>query len=521
MRVLIMSEKAYEISQLRTTIDNLPYKTYDKEITISYTEAELSDVAIEKIEANAKKNIMYDLVILSETMKRGFSGMKTASVIHSKKWLKPPPMVMLVTDSVEKDTLSHGAKIGQAFLHLPYTQNDFQHCLSTLADNLIKTMETNRDNAIKQFLEKGSTIDSTEFISRLNTAIIKELEPIKALAPWNKKAYISLSKFLMEEGDYKTPIPILRSAILINFVGQEPHKLLKKCYQKTGMHKEEAGELKKLLEATPGSAKLNAQFGEALLRTRDYKNAVEFFKKAISNHKPEDPDRVKAKAHWGVGTSIIGISDDDETRKTASEEFNKAIKVDPTLVLAYFNLISVYKKLGMEEQAREVMKKAIKITPDSAKDWTDLFFFYLEDGELPKAKVAIVKAIKLDPENPLIPFLAGDGYLRNRMFKEAVEYFEKAVVLYPSDIRFYNSLGICYRHQKEPERSIENYQKALKIDPNDHNVHYNLGKAYHSIKDLPKARKSYEKALKLKDDFTEAKESIIELEKDEPKKTKK
>jgi tetratricopeptide (TPR) repeat protein len=516
-----MSEKAFEISQLRTTIDNLPYKTYDKNNTISFTEVELSDTAIEKVESNAKKNIMYDLVVLSRTMKRGFSGMKTASVIHSKKWLKPPPMIMLVTDHVEKDTLKHGAKIGQAFLHLPYTQNDFQHCLTSLTDNMIKTLETNRNNAIKSFAEKGSTIDSTDFISTLNGAIIRELGPIKALAPWNKKPYISLSNFLMEEGDYKTPIPILRSAILINFAGQEPHRLLKKCYQKTGMHKEEVGELKKLLEANPGSAKLNAQFGEALLRTRDYKNAVEFFKKAITNHKPQDPARLKAKAHWGVGKSIIGISDDDETRKIASEEFNKAITVDPTLVLAYFNLISVYKKLGMEEQAREVMKKAIKITPESAKDWVDLFFFYLEDGETAKAKVAVEKARKIDPENPLIPFLAGEAYLRNRMFKEAIDYFEKSVKLYPSDIRFYNSLGICYRHLKVPERSIENYQKALEIDPKDHNVHYNLGKAYHSVKDLSKARKSYEKALQLKEDFAEAKQSILDIEKDEPKVPKK
>ena len=516
-----MSEKAYEISQLRTTIENLPYKNHDKDITISYTEVNLSDIAIEKIETNAKKNVFYDLLILSEKMKRGFSGMKTASVIHSKKWLKPPPMIMLVTDKIEKDMITNGAKIGQVFQALPYTQHDFQHSISTLADNMVKTLETNRDNAIKLFTEKGSTIDVTEFISRLNTTIIRELGPIKELAPWNKKPYLALSKALMEEGDYKTPIPILRAAILISFAGQELHLLLKKCYQKTGMHKEEVSELKKLLEANPGSAKLNAQFGESLLRNRDYKNAVGFFKKAIANHKPEDPDRLKAKAHWGVGNSMLGISDNDETRKIASEEFNQAIKVDPTLVLAYFNLISVYKKLGMEEQAREVMKKAIKITPQSAKDWMDLFFFYMEDGEVAKAKVTLTKAIIIDPENPLLPFLAGEVYLRNRMFKEAVEYFTKAVELYPSDIRFYNSLGICYRHLKEPERSIENYQKALEIDPNDHNVHYNLGKAYHSVKNLSKARQSYEQALKLNSDFIEAKKGILDLEKDEPKVPKK
>ena len=512
MRVLIVSEKSFEIQQLRGYFEKSPYKIYESDMRIDFYEASSGKIAIEKLETDAKKNATYDLLIISQKMKI-FSGLQTAQNLTAKKGLTVPP-ILLVTEFIDKDMMTSGTKYGiHGFLKMPYNLEDFEQALSNIVGSVSANIERNRENALKRIEAQGATVNITEFHHKINKSTINELGRIKIIAPWNKKTYLLISKYLIEEGDYKTPISLLRTAIRIDFNDQLPHKLLKICYRKIGMVKEEVGELKKLLAQNPKSSEINARVGETLLQDGNYEKAAEFFKKAIANHKPTDSSRIKAKSHYGVGKSLMGMGGDDKSmQEKAKEELNAAISVDPTLVLAYFNLISVYKKLGMQKEAEDVMRNAVKITPNTAKDWLDLFFFYLEDGDTNKAKFALNKSLAMEEENPLTLYLAGEAFLRQRMFRDAADNFEKSIEIYPSEIRSYNSLGICYRHLNEPKRSVEFYQKALKIDPKDFNVHYNLGKAYTALKDSRKATESFQAALTLNPDLREAKEAIAQLE---------
>ncbi|MDH5541896.1 MAG: tetratricopeptide repeat protein [Nitrospinota bacterium] len=511
MRILIVSEKSFEIQQLRGYFEKSPYKIYESDIRIDFYEANSGKAAMEKLETDAKKGAVYDLLIISQKMKI-FSGLQTAQNLAAKKNLPVPP-ILLVTEFIDKDMMSAGTKAGiHGFLKMPYNLEDFEQSLSNVVGSVASNVERNRENALKRIESQGATVNITEFRHKINKSSINELGKIKIIAPWNKKPYLLISRYLIEEGDFKTPITLLRTAIRIDFNDQMPHKLLKTCYRKIGMAKEELGELKKLLAQNPKSAEINARVGETLLQEGNYTKAAEFFKKAIANHKPTDSNRIKAKSHYGVGKSLMGMGDDKNLQEQAKEELNAAINVDPTLVLAYFNLISVYKKLGMQKEAEEVMRSAVKITPNTAKDWLDLFFFYLEDGDTTKAKFALNKSLSMEEENPLTLYLAGEAFLRQRMFKDAAENFEKSIEIYPSEIRSYNSLGICYRHLNEPKRSVDYYQKALQIDPKDFNVHYNLGKAFTALKDVRKATDSFQTALNLNPDLREAKEAIAQLE---------
>ena len=510
MRVLIVSEKAFEISHVRSALETLPYRTHESNHTINVVEADIGETALRKVDDDAAKNQYFELILVSQFTKKGMGGIKTATVLMKKK-LPPAIAIILEAEEIEKTERSTLKKLGIEFLKMPFSNADFQSCLTKVVDHYVRRLQRNRDAALQQFWEKGQTDDIAEFRTKLNLSAIGELENIKKLAPWSKSPYITIAEYMVEEGDFKSAIPILRSAVFIDFTDQRAHLLLKTCYQKTGMHKEEVEELKKLVNSNPNSSEANVKYGEALLREKNYVKAIEFFKKAISKHKPSDSNRIKAKSHWGIGKSLLAIEDSPENQETAKNEFNEAIKVDPTLVLAYFNLISVYKKLGMEAEAREVMKKAMKITPESAKDWLDLFLHYLEDGDLGKAKFSLGKALAMEPDDPRIPFIAGEAYLHQRMFSEAIEMLKNSSTINPSDIRAYNLTGICYRLMDEPKLSVEFYLKALSIDPEDSNVHYNLGKAYHSLKNEKKAKEEFEKALQFSPDMKEAKDALALL----------
>ena len=511
MRVLIVSEKAFEISHVRSSLEELPYRSHESNHTLTIVEADIGEAALREVDNDAAKNLFFEVILISQFTKKGMGGIKTATVLMKKKL---PPTIMLIMESEEiaKEEKQALKKLGIEFIKMPYSNHDLQICLTKVVDFYVKRLKRNRDAALQQHWERGQTADIAEFRTKLNTSAINELQNIKKLAPWSKLPYITIAEYMVEEEDFKGPIPILRSAIFIDFADQRAHLLLKTCYQKAGLHKEENEELRKLVNSNPESSEANAKYGEALLRERNYVKAIEFFKKAIQKHKPTDPSRIKAKSHWGLGSSLLGIEDSKENQKKASDEFNKAINVDPTLVLAYFNLISVYKKLGMTAEANEVMKKAVKITPSNAKDWLDLFLFYIDDDDTGKAKFSLGKALSMAPDDPRIPFIAGETYLHKKMLEDAIVMLLKASEINPSDIKTYNLTGICYRLLNEPKLSIDYYLKALEIDPEDSNVNYNLGKAYHSMKNVKKAKEAFEKALKINPEMKEAQEAIKLLE---------
>jgi superkiller protein 3 len=513
LRVLIVTEKAFEIQQLRGYFEKSPYKIYDKDHRLDFYDAGTGKAGIDKFEADYKKEFFYDIIIISQKMK-AFTGLQTAQTLAQKKSLTVPPII-IITEFIDKNLTDSGTKAGVvAFLKVPYNIDAFKDTLTNAANLMTTRLEKNHDYAIQQIEAKGATANIGEFRKKISQNTIAELNKVRDLVPWCKKPYMVLSRVLMEAGDFKTPLPFLRCVIRIDFTDQMPHKMLKTCYRKTGMHKEEFSELKKMLAANPKSAEVNAKVGDALLQTGNYTKAADFFRKAISNHKPTDSRRIKAKSHWGIGKSILATKDDKESTEKAKDELNRAINVDPTLVLAYFNLISVYKKLGMEKEAQEAMKIAVKIVPTNAQDWMDLFFFYLGDGDPVKAKFALGKATAIEPENPLSFLLAGEAFMRQRMFEEAAEFFEKSINIYPSDIKAYNALGICYRHLKQPKKSVEQYQKALQIDPKDFNVHYNLGKVLILLKEFKSAKVSFGSALKYKPDLKEAEEALAQIEKE-------
>ncbi len=508
--MLIITEKSFEVSAIKGYLEKLPFKDFDNTARLDFYNEPSGNAGAKRFETDAKKNFHFDLIIISQKMKT-ISGLMAAQMIAAKRGIPKPPMVLL-TELMDANTITEGAKAGIiSYLTVPYNLNNFRDMLTKLVDSLTAKEEKRRLATLKKVKEQGSTVDTSELAKKLNKNGIAELERAKIYAPWNIKPHLAMARLYMEAGDYKTPIPILRNSIKLDFTNKEPHKLLRDCYSKAGMAKEELGTLKKLLTADPKNSELNGKVGDALLREGDFKKAADFFKRSIAMHKPEDSKRVKARAHNGLGTSYLKMDKGGTSGKLqemAKEQLDHAVTVDPTMITAYFNLIAVYRKMGMEDEARKIMQKAVKISPSNSQDWLDLFFFYIEDKDYKKAKFALSKAVKMEPDNPLTYFLAGEAFMRHRMFVEASENFEKSVEMYPSEVRAYNFLGICYRNRGENAKSIAAYQNALKIDPEDFNVHYNLGRAFINGKDFKNAKTSFETALKLNPELEEAKEGI-------------
>lgn len=510
MKVFIVSEKSYEIKQVKDFLERLPYNQYLKEEPLAFYSEENPQQALTRLAEDAQKGIFYDLVIAAGKMKL-LTGLRFARSVTTRENMPTLP-VALITDNINKEFLKEAFAHGvSGFIEVPFTTEGMQDSMTMLA----LTIAAREKKKLGQELEKLKAEDTLPEVTAgiYRKAAAAARRAILA-APWSKEAWLEVADVHMDAGMYHEAVPLIKNSLKINFDNPDAHRALLTCYKKTGQCLEELAALRRMVAANPNSPELLIRTGETLLKDLNYREAALFFKKAIMNIKPNDPKRLRARMHVGYGKTLAeegNAAPDPQKHREASEEFKKAIVADPAMVSAYMNLIGAYKKLGMAAEAQALLANAVKITPDSADGWLELFAWYLREGEIQKAKFSLERAMQMDPENQITLIAAGEVYLREQLHGEAAALFEKALAVNPSDTRIYNYLGITYRRMEMNEQAVNCFTKAIRIDKDDCNLYFNLGRAYQQKPDAAKARQAYEAALRINAEFTEAKMALQSL----------
>src|SRR6266568_3968155 len=127
----------------------------------------------------------------------------------------------------------------------------------------------------------------------------------------------------------------------------------------------------------------------------------------------------------------------------AIAETEKALQLDPKLVLAHVNLIILYGRTGNLEKAEEHYLAAVRLNPNQ---FPDAHYDYA---------VVLMKEGKLD---------------------EAERVFRKALEIDPSFADAYNNLGYLFERQGKPAEAIAEYKKAVEHKPSFRQAHFNLGR---------------------------------------------
>lgn len=513
MRILVVSGNEAERNQIREYITRLPYREHDKAHSIDIVEVNSGDTAFTYIKSQHLAMNFFDLIIAEQNMP-GMTGLSLADLLMKNHLVLSTPIAIFCND-IKKEISGDSTPSGIAgFFELPVSYKKMTYLMVRIAAIKITGEEREREQKIEKLMSKRGTLDFLSGLEDIYMHSADKIKTYKMYAPWSPLPYLSLGRIYVESNKFSDAIPHLKKAISINSKNQEAHRNLLLCYRKTGKLFAEKEEIESMLRASPRSCSLLLKAGDAELREGDYKSAIDFFKRAIANHRPSESKRLKARSHLGLGKAYMMEGDVTENRSRydmAQTEFNKALTADPLLLAAYNNLAIAYRKLGMNHEAQQTIVKAIAITPKDAQGWFSLFEIYLTDGETEKANYSLQKALSYDPDDQILPFTAGEIHLRLAMVSEAAQMFERTVEINPSHKRAFNYLGICYRRLNKLDDAVACYCKALDIDPEDHNIHYNLGKAYYVANKLEMARKSYKKALELEPDFKEAQQDITML----------
>lgn len=203
-------------------------------------------------------------------------------------------------------------------------------------------------------------------------------------------------------------------------------------------------------------------------RTRLFKlgSARQQFEKALGL----DPNN--AHAHAGLGTVAItlyqyskdpAVKNQPQLLDQCEKHSRLAIKSDPHLAEAHFNLGQVYKHRGAIAQSVEALKKALHGNPSDVQVLCDLGMLELEQGLLGQAADRFEKAAGLRPDSATAHYGLAKVLLRQERLAEAVTELQTSVNLYPQSWQVRQDLADACLRQGRFDLAVREYQEILSL----------------------------------------------------------
>ena len=199
---------------------------------------------------------------------------------------------------------------------------------------------------------------------------------------------------------------------------------------------------------------------------------------------------------WPTTIGAWPIATWASTRKP-SPTCDRAIELDPELVLAYNNRGYAYAALGEYEKAIADCDQAIELDPEMAMAYSNRGGTYLNLGEYEKAIADCDQAIELDPEMAMAYNNRGEAYLNLGEYEKAIADYDRAVELDPEMAMAYNNRGYAYAALGEYEKAIADCDQAIELDPELAMAYSNRGGTYLNLGEYEKAIADCDQAIEL------------------------
>jgi len=151
---------------------------------------------------------------------------------------------------------------------------------------------------------------------------------------------------------------------------------------------------------------------------------------------------------------------DENQTETAIEALKHAIKLNPDLAEAYFNLGIAYALLDMQmEQSGVMIEPATNSNSKEGRKKTN------SEKGFEKAVEAYKKWLGANPKDDVAHFYLGRTYAKLTKDDEAEEAFMEAVKLKPDDSEYQTELGAILIKLAQYHKAIPPLKKAIELDP--------------------------------------------------------
>ncbi len=284
------------------------------------------------------------------------------------------------------------------------------------------------------FAQAGQNQDA---IIHFNNAL--SLEPVFPKALYNRAA----AKLNLT--DYTGAISDLNSYLTLADTATIAHYFLARAYHLSGEPAKAAVEYGMAIDRKVRQEESYLYRAEISFKEGNYKAAEADYSGAI--FMKNDNDNAIAFHDRGSSRKLL------EDMTGATDDYNRAIQLDPRMAIAYVNLGSIYRK-------QEKFDKALS---------------------------EYNQALRLDASNVLALNNRGYTHFLMENYERASDDFLKAIALNEDYAYAYNNLASVLIKQEKYKDAIDRSSKAISLDPNYGFAYLNRGIAREMIRDIPGA----------------------------------
>ncbi|WP_052128663.1 tetratricopeptide repeat protein [Neosynechococcus sphagnicola] len=331
----------------------------------------------------------------------------------------------------------------------------------------------------------------------------------------------------LEQDDLGAAVDSFQQAIALYPAYADAHYSLGLVLDRLGQAERAITHYQQAIALQPKNANAFNNLGGVLLKQSHILEAIESFQQAIAlqpNCASFYCNLGHALRHQEMGEAILA--------------YDRALQLDPQLVVAHYSLGKTLQYLGNHAQAAISFQKAIHLNPDFTTAYTDCGFSLQAQNQLDEAMICFQRALAADAhfvagfcqwatqlegsdpltqarkacarflialqQKPTAPdvrmalaqtysqfasiFTEYGGY---KQYKQAEAYYHRALQIQPHDVELYLHLGACLLKQGRFQAATGIYHLALTLQPQNPQTYFQLGYALEVQQQLPQAVEYY------------------------------
>ena len=203
----------------------------------------------------------------------------------------------------------------------------------------------------------------------------------------------------------------------------------------------------------------------SLCQKRNFKQALEDATSMLSYF----PDSVNLFNISGAACEALG------QLKEASENYQRAIKINPYSTEAHYNLANIQRRLRQFDDAIKSYRLAIKCNPNFYSAYINLAVTLMDIGAPTLAIRHYKKSLEINPDSALIFYNMGNSQMASDDLTGAARSYREAVRIQPTYPDAHNNLAIVLSELGDVGGAIESYLNAIQADPGYAEAYYSLG----------------------------------------------
>ena len=327
---------------------------------------------------------------------------------------------------------------------------------------------------------------------------IEQYEQIVKIEPNSVDDHLLLGRLYRLNNDLQKAENELKTAVKLDPNSEEAVTTLAILYTDEG----DTAHALQVLSSVPDaarSAKLYAALGTTYEQRKEYKRAIEAFRRAITL------DRDNLDSIRGLAENLLNDGQTD----AALDQYKIIADANPEDAQTYLRIAEIYRRQGKYDQALESLKKADAMVPDSLEVAYNTAAVYQAQGRYDDA-VKLLQDLVKKTEKPDANYSQSDRnnraifierlglvYREQQNYSAAVETFRKMLTLGEDNAkRGYQNIIDTYREAKQWSQATAAAREAVQKLPNDREVRMVLDAQLADTGDAEKALADVRSLLK-------------------------